>query len=141
MLWKRKRDIIIVADEQRRQEEEKERRERWKFRPLTQRFDKYEKALVPALRWVDERAGLHEWVKGIVVDFSREEGFRVVYQTMELVGFDYIEVLSSHEMDHRSCRAACHDVFTRAQNSKGRHSNVVFLPIETEYHLSPSLIL
>ena len=40
-------------------------------------------------------------MRGIVVDYDTAEGFRVVYRTEGLVGFDYVEMLSAHEMDRR----------------------------------------
>ena len=67
----------------------------------SQRFDRFEKKLHAPPRWVDRRAGPHEWVRGIVVDYDTADGFRVVYRTEGLVGFDYVEMLSAHEMDRR----------------------------------------
>ena len=40
-------------------------------------------------------------LKGTIVEWSREEGYKVVYATETLIGFDLEEMLHPHEMDRR----------------------------------------
>ena len=86
-LWKRKMDVIEEDDQRRFQDEERERRRNWRFRPRSMMMDKFAERLPPGHRrkWVDERAGPNEWVRGIIVEYSLEEGFKVVYTTESLI--------------------------------------------------------
>ena len=102
-LWRRKVDVIEEDDRRRFQDEERERRRNWRFRPRSMMMDKFAERLPPGHRkkWVDERAGPNEWVKGIIVEYNLEEGFKVVYTTQSLIGFDLEEILSPHEIERR----------------------------------------
>jgi hypothetical protein len=100
-VWKHKRAILEEHDHLKFEEEEHERRKMWRYRPRSQMFDKFRKREMPRRPWADNRAGPHEYVRGVIVEYSDDDGYKVVYRTEELVGYDVEEVLRPHEMEHR----------------------------------------
>jgi hypothetical protein len=101
-LWKSKKEVYAEGDRRKKEEAETERRRQWRYRPQSKRFDKYQEAAAGREVWVDRRVQERQaWVKGLCVDYSQEEGYKVIYRTEALVGFDIVEHLDSSEMQKR----------------------------------------
>ena len=100
-LWKRKIDVLEENDRRQFEEEERERRMMWRYRSRSLMFEKFKKRDMPRQPWADTRAKPNEFIRGVVVEYSDHDGYKVVYRTEDIVGYDLEEHLKPHEMDKR----------------------------------------